>query len=49
MAVTALDDRGDCERLLAAGFGGDIAKPMKTKVFVEQIKDFYDRGKKSSN
>jgi CheY-like chemotaxis protein len=49
VAVTALDDRGDCERLLAAGFDGYIAKPIEAEVFVEQIEDFYDRVKNPSN
>ncbi len=49
IAVTALDDRGDCERLLAAGFDGYIAKPIEAQVFVEQIEDFYDRVKKSAH
>ncbi len=45
IAVTALDDRGDCDRLLAAGFDGYLAKPIEVEVFVEQIEDFYDRVK----
>jgi CheY-like chemotaxis protein len=49
IAVTVLDDRGDCERLLAAGFDGYIAKPIDAQVFVEQIEGFFDRVKKSSN
>ncbi len=49
IAVTALDDRGDCDRLLAAGFDGYIAKPIEAKVFVQQIKDSFDRVRKSSN
>ena len=46
IAVTALDDRADRDRLLAAGFDGYIAKPIEAEVFVEQIEDFYDRVKK---
>lgn len=49
IAVTALDDRADRDRLLAAGFDGYIAKPIEAEVFVEQIEDFYDRVKNPSN
>jgi CheY-like chemotaxis protein len=45
-AVTVLDERGDSERLLAAGFDGYLAKPIEPEVFVEQIKVFYDRAEK---
>ncbi len=47
IAVTALDSRGDSERLLAAGFDGYIAKPIEAKVFVEQIKEFFNQGRDS--
>ena len=40
VAVTALDSRGDRDRLLSAGFDGYIAKPIEAETFTRQIVSF---------
>jgi two-component system cell cycle response regulator len=40
VAISALDEEGERERLLAAGFDGYIAKPIEADSFVAEIEAF---------
>ncbi len=40
VALTAFAMKGDCERLLAEGFDGYIAKPISIKKIPDQVKSY---------
>jgi len=44
VAVTALAMAGDCDRLIAAGFDGYLAKPIDPETFVQQMGVFLSNG-----
>src|SRR3989442_3085948 len=49
VAVTALAMVGDRDRILAAGFDGDIPKPIAPETFVAELENFLPGGKRSLN
>jgi two-component system, cell cycle response regulator DivK len=44
VAVTAFALQTDRERLSAAGFDGYVAKPIETRTFPEQIRQYFGNG-----
>jgi two-component system cell cycle response regulator DivK len=40
VALTSFAMKGDCERLLAAGFDGYLEKPISVRAFPEQVRAF---------